>query len=85
MGLQPPYRWDDLQETYRHRERMAVVAGADPVTAPYYRRGQHGTVVIDNWVANWFLWHSFRFRDNRAVSELPVVVPQDNASASGRM
>ena len=27
--------------------------------------GRWRTAEEENWVAEWFLWHSFRFRDNR--------------------
>lgn len=61
-----PYRWDDLQETYRHHERLNIVRLGCRDTQPYYQAGQWGSSVVqDNWVADWFLWHSFRFRDNR--------------------
>ncbi|KAJ4286500.1 hypothetical protein N0V90_013200 [Kalmusia sp. IMI 367209] len=61
-----PFRWDDLQETYRYNERMAMVQRATCETQAYYQQGVWETSVLqDNWVADWFLWHSFRFRDNR--------------------
>lgn len=83
--VQQPYRWDDLQETYRHRERMSIVARAGPRTRLYYQEGQYGTTVVDNWVADWFLWHSFRFRDNRTTIDPPRgVTTTHNSSARGK-
>lgn len=32
---------------------------------PYYYMGRWTAAEEENWVAEWFLWHSFRFRDNR--------------------
>ncbi|KAF1977496.1 hypothetical protein BU23DRAFT_412614, partial [Bimuria novae-zelandiae CBS 107.79] len=63
--VQPPYRWDDLQETARHKEVFTIVNTASVLTRPYYARGRWMSAVEENWVAMWFLWHSFRFRDNR--------------------
>lgn len=77
-GTPVPYRWDDIQETYRYWQRLDIVAKAVPKTGPYYRMGEYGTVARDNWVAEWFLWHSFRYRDNRA-SVSSAAAPQANA------
>ncbi|KAK3210412.1 hypothetical protein GRF29_44g2698873 [Pseudopithomyces chartarum] len=80
--VQAPYRWDDLQETYRHRERMNIVARARPETQRFYQMGQYGTTVVDNWVADWFLWHSFRFRDNRTTAANHANSKQASASST---
>jgi phage baseplate assembly protein gpV len=49
-------------------------------TGPYYKKGRWQTAVEENWVTEWFLWHSFRFRDNRnhqlAVQEHQLAVQQ---------
>lgn len=44
---------------------MNIVRSASTYTAPYYQMGRWRTAEEENWVAEWFLWHSFRFRDNR--------------------
>ncbi|KAL5400919.1 hypothetical protein PMIN03_011972 [Paraphaeosphaeria minitans] len=64
-GARAPYKWDDLSETARHREILNIVRTASVYTRPYYQLGRWMTTEEENWVAEWFLWHSFRFRDNR--------------------
>ncbi|KAK7178468.1 hypothetical protein PSPO01_15487 [Paraphaeosphaeria sporulosa] len=64
-GVRAPYKWDDLQETARHKETMNIARTASAYTRPYYQMGQWMSAVEENWVAEWFLWHSFRYRDNR--------------------
>ncbi|KAF2786814.1 hypothetical protein K505DRAFT_289042 [Melanomma pulvis-pyrius CBS 109.77] len=64
--VQQPYRWDQLSETAKHREILYIVNVASASTRPYFDRGRYNTHVNEeNWVARWFLWHSFRYRDNR--------------------
>lgn len=67
-GVRAPYKWDDLQETAKHRETMNIVRAASAYTVRYYEAGRWMAAVEENWVAEWFLWHSFRFRDNRNQS-----------------
>jgi hypothetical protein len=38
---------------------------ASVCTRAYYKIGRWTSTVEENWVAEWFLWHSFRFRDNQ--------------------
>ncbi|KAF2449286.1 hypothetical protein P171DRAFT_189453 [Karstenula rhodostoma CBS 690.94] len=64
-GVRAPYKWDDLSETARHKEILNIVRTASVCTRPYYQMGRWMTAEEENWVAEWFLWHSFRFRDNR--------------------
>lgn len=62
-AVQPPFKWDQISETAKHREILAIVAGASPQTGPYYTYGRYQTNVNEeNWVARWYLWHSFRYR-----------------------
>ncbi|KAF2178356.1 hypothetical protein K469DRAFT_600197 [Zopfia rhizophila CBS 207.26] len=62
----PPYKWDQLSETAKHREILDIVRAASPQTRRYYDMGRYITQVNEeNWVVRWYLWHSFRYRDNR--------------------
>ena len=64
--IQPPYKWDQLTETARHREILNIAARASDYTKPYFQKGSYRTSVAEeNWVAQWFMWHCFRYRDNR--------------------
>lgn len=65
-NVRPPYKWDEISETAKHREVLTLVYNPTPETAPYYAVGRYMTNVNEeNWVARWYLWHSFRYRDNR--------------------
>ena len=58
-----PYRWDEISETAKHTYVLMVVRDACPETRPYYYMGCYRTAVNEeNWVARWYLWHSFRYR-----------------------
>lgn len=58
-----PYRWDEISETAKHSCVLTVVRDACPETRPYYYMGCYRTAVNEeNWVARWYLWHSFRYR-----------------------
>lgn len=49
-----------------HREILFIYYNARPETKAYYDLGHYvdgGTE--ENWIIKWFLWHVFRYRDNR--------------------
>jgi hypothetical protein len=66
-----PYRWDELSETARHREILGVSYDTSDGMMQFYNMGRYSTSISqgvqqeENWVVRWFLWHSFRYRDNR--------------------
>ncbi|KAF1829789.1 hypothetical protein BDW02DRAFT_610376, partial [Decorospora gaudefroyi] len=72
--LQAPYRWDEISETAKHLQILATVRNGGPETRPYYYMGRYitGAKNEENWVARWYLWHSFRYRDNRPRDRTPV-------------
>lgn len=58
-----PFKWDEISETAKHVEILTIVTNAGPQTRPYYEMGRYMTNVNEeNWVARWYLWHSFRYR-----------------------
>ncbi|KAF2036619.1 hypothetical protein EK21DRAFT_52170 [Setomelanomma holmii] len=66
-----PYKWDEISETAKHREILTVVNNAPPHTKYYYELGRYQTnVAEENWVARWYLWHSFRYRSVLVVMSL---------------
>lgn len=81
-GARAPYKWDDLSETARHREILHIVQAASVYTRPYYQMGRWMTTEEENWVAEWFLWHSFRFRDNRNTQAASQYSASNHATAS---
>lgn len=62
---QAPYRWDQLTETAIHREILAIASTDNATTRHFYNKGRWTDTVEENWVVRWYLWHSFRYRDNR--------------------
>ena len=66
-----PYKWDELSETAKQREIVHLFYPSNYPVRRFYQMGQQwtqlaqGTTQEDNWVVRWFLWHSFRYRDNR--------------------
>lgn len=65
-NVQPPYSWDDIMESAKHREVMTIYHSASPLTRAYYDRGRYRDGPNeDNWIIRWCLWHVFRYRDNR--------------------
>jgi hypothetical protein len=67
-AVRPPYKWDEISETAKHYEILTVVNNAGPHTRPYYNLGYYRTNVNEeNWVARWYLWHSFRYRFVQAL------------------
>jgi len=78
-----PYKWDEISETAKHRESLATVRSADQLKRHYYNLGRYRTNVNEeNWVARWYLWHSFRYRDNRD-SRSKVASSTSTSAAAG--
>ena len=70
-----------------HRETIHIYQTARPETKAYYDRAHYtegGTE--ENWIIKWFLWHVFRYRDNRNRGRsVPAPNPRDsnNAASTG--
>lgn len=65
-SVEMPYKWDEISETAKHNQILTIVNNARPETRPYYQAGRYITNVNEeNWVARWYLWHSFRYRHVR--------------------
>ena len=60
----PPYDWSDITELAKQTAAMQLANSTDARTAPYWQMG--ATYSNDNnWIAVWFLYHKFRYRDGR--------------------
>ncbi|KAF8847678.1 hypothetical protein BDZ45DRAFT_315030 [Acephala macrosclerotiorum] len=61
---EPPYDWGDIQERPKDDAVTAIVNGGDKYTSYYW-----GLAVpsddCPNWIAKWFLYHEFRYKDKR--------------------
>ena len=74
-SITAPYKWDEISETAKHAEILIIVANAGPQTRPYYGMGRYMTNVNEeNWVARWYLWHSFRYRFVETISSKELLL-----------
>jgi hypothetical protein len=60
----PPYDWSDIVEKSKD-EAMARIAQSDDPHTSYYWKLATPTEDCPNWIARWFLYHKFRYRDGR--------------------
>jgi hypothetical protein len=83
-----PYKWDEISETAKHREILTLVNNAAPETRYYYALGRYNTNVNEeNWVARWYLWHSFRYRLVRMYADGVLILSpstRDNRDTRSR-
>jgi len=64
--VSPPYTYNQITETARHREILTIYRNASPETGSFYERGQFFEGANEeNWIIRWCLYHSFRYTDNR--------------------
>ncbi|RDW68266.1 hypothetical protein BP5796_08923 [Coleophoma crateriformis] len=60
----PPYDWCDILEKSKDEAIERIAKGGDSHTS-YYWRLAASTEDCPNWIARWFLYHKFRYRDGR--------------------
>lgn len=60
----PPYDWSDIVEKAKDRAMEEINRGGDSITS-YYWGLAVPTEDCPNWIARWFLYHKFRYRDGR--------------------
>lgn len=61
---EPPYDWSDLLEKSKDNAMQTLASSSDLDTSEYWRLASP-TVECPNWIARWFLYHTFRNRDTR--------------------
>lgn len=57
-----PFDWSDIEEKWKEDAMQALASRGDQYTAYYWALGGPPE---SNWVAKWFLYHKFRYRDGR--------------------
>ena len=62
---------------------MQLARNGSSRTAPYWRIAK-GSVLSPNWIAKWFLYHKFRYRDGRNKSKHPRWHNADRSNSSKR-
>ncbi|ESZ98123.1 hypothetical protein SBOR_1502 [Sclerotinia borealis F-4128] len=60
----PPYDWSDIVERSKD-EAMKLIAQGGTDETVYYWNLARPTPDCPNWIARWFLYHKFRYRDGR--------------------
>lgn len=60
----PPYDWSDIAEKSKD-EAVARIAESGDAHTSYYWNLAVPTEECHNWIARWFLYHKFRYRDGR--------------------
>ncbi|TGO67464.1 hypothetical protein BOTNAR_0041g00010 [Botryotinia narcissicola] len=58
----PPYDWSDIVEISKDEAMKLIVQNGTDQTAYYWNLAKP-TVDCPNWIARWFLYHKFRYRD----------------------
>lgn len=61
---QPPYDWSDITEQAKFDAAIQLSRSPDARTAPYWALGNN-PMTENNWIAIWFIYHKFRYRDGR--------------------
>ncbi|KAI9648257.1 hypothetical protein NHQ30_002889 [Ciborinia camelliae] len=60
----PPYDWSDIVERSKDEAMKLIVENGTDQTAYYWSLAKP-TPDCPNWIARWFLYHKFRYRDGR--------------------
>ncbi|CAG8958277.1 hypothetical protein HYFRA_00000632 [Hymenoscyphus fraxineus] len=60
----PPYDWSDIREKSKNEAYERIAQSGDAHTS-YYWNLAAPTEDCSNWIARWFLYHKFRYRDGR--------------------
>ncbi|KAF7960787.1 hypothetical protein EAE96_000460 [Botrytis aclada] len=60
----PPYDWSDIVENSKDEAMKLIVQNGTDQTAYYWNLAKP-TLDCPNWIARWFLYHKFRYRDGR--------------------
>jgi len=62
---EPPYDWSDISERSKDEAIGYIVGQASYETSGYWALAEP-TAGCENWIAKWFLYHKFRYRDGRS-------------------
>lgn len=63
MG-KPPYNWNDFKERWKDEAVNRIAFGGDEYTTCYWGLAPPQDS-YPNWIAQWFLYHKFRYTDGR--------------------
>jgi len=60
----PPFDWSDIKEGSKDEAMRRIAQSGNPHTQWYWDLAT-ATDDCPNWIARWFLYHKFRYRDGR--------------------
>ena len=60
----PPFDWSDIKEGWKDEAYKRIAQSGNPHTEWYWALAAP-TNDCSNWIARWFLYHKFRYRDGR--------------------
>ncbi|TVY27206.1 hypothetical protein LHYA1_G004665 [Lachnellula hyalina] len=61
----PPYDWSDINEKSKDEAMKLIAKSGDAQTSYYWNLAGSSPDECPNWIARWFLYHKFRYRDGR--------------------
>ncbi|TVY51463.1 hypothetical protein LCER1_G006770 [Lachnellula cervina] len=61
----PPYDWSDINEKSKDEAMKLISKSGDTQTSYYWNLAGPSPDECPNWIARWFLYHKFRYRDGR--------------------
>lgn len=61
----PPYDFNDFTERSKDDAMDRTAQSGDAQTSYYWNLATPGAGDCPNWIARWFLYHKFRYRDGR--------------------
>jgi len=61
----PPYDWSDINERSKDEAMEHIAKSGNPHTSYYWNLAGPTDDGCPNWIARWFLYHKFRYRDGR--------------------
>lgn len=64
LNKHPPYDYSDIVEKSKDEAMRQIARGGDEHTSYYWSLATE-TDDCPNWIARWFLYHKFRYRDGR--------------------
>ncbi|TVY47751.1 hypothetical protein LOCC1_G002735 [Lachnellula occidentalis] len=61
----PPYDWSDINEKSKDEAMKLIAESGNAQTSYYWNLAGPSPDECPNWIARWFLYHKFRYRDGR--------------------
>jgi hypothetical protein len=85
LKRKPPYEWSDVTEKSKSDAMIILARSDDARTAPYWQlANESSSDGCPNWIARWFLYHKFRYRDGRNKGRVGSTSNQSAESLSAQ-